>query len=405
MTRVRQRAWLFPLFVLGSVIPVAAQDRTDREVVDAILREGPRAQAIHAGVEVVRREQAARFLRPNPSLVYSREGAGFTEFFQVEQSLSPLGLHSELSRAGDAAIAAAEAQRDVALWALRADAEVTVARLVAEQDRVMVAQAAVTEIQRLLEILRIREREGEGSRYDRLRAEQELADATVALVAARTAEATARAAVGALLPSGRAPGRVTAGFQPRPNLGPVESLLTHATGGRAELRALRAAITGTTTEASAARLARRPAPTFTAGLKRADVGTADREFGGFLGVSLPVPLFENGSRQVAVWEAQRTRAERELASLEHAVRAEVAGAAEALTIRQQALGTLPDAASGEELAKTAEIAYREGEIGILELLDATRTASRARVRAIELRLETRLAEIALQRAVGEMVWP
>ena len=405
MTPVRQHAWLFPLIVLGSMIPVAAQERTDREIVDAIVRDGPRAQAIHAGVDVVRREQAARSLKPNPSVAYSREGAGFTEFFQVEQSLSPFGLRSELSRAGDAAIAAAEAQRDVALWALRADAEVTVARLVAEQDRVMVAQAAVTEIQRLLEILRIREREGEGARYDRLRAEQELADATVALVAARTAEATARAAVAALLPSGSMPGRVTAGSHPRPGLGPVESLLTRATGGRAELRALRATISSTTSEGSAARLARRPAPTFTAGLKRADVGNADREFGGFVGVSVPVPLFENGSRHVAVWEAQRTRAERELASLAHAVRAEVTGAVEVLAIRQQALETLPDAASGEELARTAEVAYREGEIGILELLDAARTASRARVRAIELRLETRLAEIALQRAVGEIVWP
>ena len=67
---------------------------------------------------------------------------------------------------------------------------------------------------------------------------------------------------------------------------------------------------------------------------------------------------------------------------------------------------LPDAASGEgNWHKTADVAYREGEIGILELLDATRTATRARLRAIDLRLETRLAAIALQRAVGEIVWP
>jgi outer membrane protein TolC len=53
----------------------------------------------------------------------------------------------------------------------------------------------------------------------------------------------------------------------------------------------------------------------------------------------------------------------------------------------------------------AEVAYREGEVGILELLDAVRTASRARVRSIELRLDARLAQIAVERAVGDTLWP
>ena len=53
----------------------------------------------------------------------------------------------------------------------------------------------------------------------------------------------------------------------------------------------------------------------------------------------------------------------------------------------------------------AEVAYREGEVGILELLDAVRTASRARIRSIDLRLEARLAQIALERAVGDTLWP
>ena len=51
------------------------------------------------------------------------------------------------------------------------------------------------------------------------------------------------------------------------------------------------------------------------------------------------------------------------------------------------------------------VAYREGEVGILELLDAARTAARAKSRGIEARLEARLAEIALEYAVGEVLWP
>jgi outer membrane protein TolC len=51
------------------------------------------------------------------------------------------------------------------------------------------------------------------------------------------------------------------------------------------------------------------------------------------------------------------------------------------------------------------VAYREGEIGIVVLLDAVRAASRARLRDLERRLDVRLAEIALERAVGERLWP
>ena len=64
-----------------------------------------------------------------------------------------------------------------------------------------------------------------------------------------------------------------------------------------------------------------------------------------------------------------------------------------------------DEAAGGELARIAELAYREGELGIVELLDAVRVASRARARSIELRLEARLAQIALERAVGDALWP
>jgi outer membrane protein TolC len=53
----------------------------------------------------------------------------------------------------------------------------------------------------------------------------------------------------------------------------------------------------------------------------------------------------------------------------------------------------------------AEVAYREGEAGILELLDAVRTAARASNRSLDLRLDARLAQIALERAVGDRLWP
>ena len=206
-TRTRALAWIA---AFGLVAPsgAVAQDRTEREIVDLIVREGPVAVAIRAETEVARREQLARLAYPNPGVTYSREGAGFTEFLEVEQTLPISGVRTALARAGMAATTAAEAERDARLWALRADAAATVARLVGTQNRLQVVEAHAAEVDRLVAILRTREREGEGSRFDRVRAEQELRDARQAVTAAAIAVGDARAAVLTLLPRDSALGRI-----------------------------------------------------------------------------------------------------------------------------------------------------------------------------------------------------
>src|SRR5688572_28556579 len=152
-TRSRVCAWIA---AVGLLLPSAArgQDRTEREVVELIVRDGPQARAIRMESEVTRREQLARLAYPNPSVTYSREGAGFTEFFQAEQFLPLFGARAALSRAGVAAAAAAEAERDLRLWLLRSDAATAVARVVAQQARLELARAQVREVERLIEILR-----------------------------------------------------------------------------------------------------------------------------------------------------------------------------------------------------------------------------------------------------------
>jgi cobalt-zinc-cadmium efflux system outer membrane protein len=117
-----------------------------------------------------------------------------------------------------------------------------------------------------------------------------------------------------------------------------------------------------------------------------------------------LPLFDAGGREAARWKAERARVEAGRAAIEVRIRSELAGAFEALSLRQAAVSQDADAA-GDELTRIAEVAYREGEVGILELLDAVRTAARARSRSIELRLDARMAQIALERVVGEVLWP
>ncbi len=401
-TRARACAWIAGC---GLVVPLlaVAQDRTERDVVDLIVRDGPQAQAIRAGTEVVRREQLARLAYPNPGVTYTREGAGFTEFLQVEQSLPVFGTRAALSRAAAAARAAADAERDARLWLLRADAAAAVAELGAAQARLDAAQAHTRDVARLIEILRTREREGEGSRFDRLRAEQELRDTRQLATSAAVVVAAARASVTAMLPRGVQLGRIAAVGSPQPPAASVDALVTRAVATRAELRALERSAERAGWESDAARRARLPAPTLFGGLKRADAESG-RQRGGVFGISVSLPLFDAGSREAARWAAERAHAEAARASIEQQIRTEIARASEALALRQAAVSEDAETA-GDELTEIAEVAYREGEVGILELLDAVRTASRARIRSIELRLDARLAQIALERAGGDVLWP
>lgn len=401
-TRAQVCAWIAGF---GLVVPslAMAQDRTRREVVDLIVLDGPQARAIRAETEVTRREQLARLAYPNPGVMYSRESAGFTEFLQVEQSLPVFGTRAALSRAGVAATAAAEAERDARLWMLRADAGAAVARLIAGQARLQAAGSYTRDVERLIDVLRTREREGEGSRFDRLRAEQELQDARQLVTSAAVTVAEDKAALSAMLPRDITVTRVAGALYEQQAPAPVDSLVTRAASTRAELRALQSSAERAGLESDAARRARLPAPTVFGGLKRADEDSG-RQRGGVFGLNLSLPLFDAGGREAARWAAERARVESERAAVEHRIRAEIARASEALALRQAAVSQDQEAA-GDELMRIADVAYREGEVGILDLLDAVRTASRARTRSIDIRLDARLAQIAVERAVGDVLWP
>lgn len=403
-SRAHVCAWI-AVCALTSAPCAVAQERSAAELVEIIVRDGPRAIAIRAEADVVRRDQQSRLVYPNPGVSYSREGAGFTEFFQVEQLLPAFGLRAALTRAGVAAASAADADRDARLWQLRTQATSLVARLLWAQTRADLTAADVQTASHVVELLSVREREGEGSRFDRLRAEHELAELRQVAVSATIDAADTRGALTAWLPATVTVTRVSAGLPPAVGSPlDIDGLISRARTSRAELRALQRELDRTDLEAEAARRARRPSPLLSGGLKRADTGSA-RERGGVIGVNVAVPLFDSGAREAARWTAEGGRIAAERTAIEQEIRADIGRAAEALRLRRLSLDEAQTDALGVELVGIAEAAYREGDIGVVALLDAIRTASRARMRDLEKRLDVRLAEVALERAVGDVLWP
>ena len=398
----RVGAWV--ACILISATSAVAQELTESQIVELILRDGAQARAIRLSADVVQREQAARAVLSNPIIGYAREGAGYTEFLQLEQFLPIFGSRGALQRAGEAATQAAQAERDGRLWQLRADARGFVARVMAEQEKLDASAATVREVERILALLRVREQEGEGSRFDRVRAEQELADARQISVDSAALAAEARTAITSVIADGTRVTRVAGALYEERAVPPVDVLTARALSARGELRALSAAVERFRLEADASRRAKLPAPTVVGGLKRADTATA-RESGGLFGINVTVPLFDSGRRDADRWLAERDRTDAERALMTQTVRAQVMAAHEVLALRQEALRSADAAATAGELTRIAEVSYTEGESGILELLDAHRTAARARIRAIDMRLAARLAQIALERVVGEPIWP
>src|SRR5690242_864746 len=152
------------------------QQWSEAQIVERFLSLSPQARELRARVALVEAEAKARTVYANPAVSYSREGAGYNEFFEASQTLPLNGRIRYLRDAGSAAVSVADANREAALWSLRTDLRLSFYRMVAAQERVRLLTASADEVEQLIRTLRQREQEGEGSRYDRVRAERELAE-------------------------------------------------------------------------------------------------------------------------------------------------------------------------------------------------------------------------------------
>ena len=359
---------------------------------------------------LVREEDLARAglrgagLWPNPELSLSREEAGGSEDRFADVTI-PIPLTGRLSLERSAArsrLRAAEARtRQFRMGLLRGGVREAFLELLAAQERASIVEAALARLGELVEVLRAREREGESSGFDRMRAERERAETEADLMEAQVREAWRRASLAALLalPSEEI---VAAGsMEPSGSLPAAEGVRALA-ASRGDIAALEAEAEGADSLARAAKRRVFPEPLLTAGTKTTEAGGAS-DTGGVLGIAFTLPIFDRGQGTGAAAKAEAAlfRARREALAREAEARAQAA-----LTetkARRAAEAAYSAGGDPEDLVRIAWAAYDGGEMRILDLLDACRTALSARLRGVELRLEARRAEVELNRVVGEEV--
>jgi outer membrane protein TolC len=382
---------------------------TEAQVVERARAADPRVRAARARIDAVRAEQDERRRWPNPTATYSREHvASATDLFLVARQEIPLsGRLGRLSQAGRLAVDVADARARFETASLETDARLAFASLLLAQEREAALAVGIRELVAVIELLRVREQAGEGSTYDRLRGERALLDLDADRAAAAADVAEARGRLAAHLGPGVTPEALVAdgALMPAPVTSSATALVEQALAARADYRAAAAAIDRFRAEREAAARLRVPTPTLSGGMKRSSAGAATAT--GFLvSLDVAVPLFNRGQSAVALATAEEARADAAAAALRIGIDAAVRTAHAVLTVlRDRAAGYGQGLAAADRLAAIGRVGYEEGELGILELLDANQQALDARLRALDFAAAARHAAIELDRATGSEMRP
>jgi cobalt-zinc-cadmium efflux system outer membrane protein len=390
------------------VLPASARAQTviltESEALAQLGSESARVRAARAPADVARADLLAAARWPNPRVTFNREAvAGIAEnLLMVSQVLPITGRRRLDASAATARVEASSSRADDQVRRVRADLRLAFTDLWAAQERERELARSRDRLDELAGILGRREAAGEAAGFDRLRAEREVLD----LDASRAMAAAERAQAQAILTGFLAGPRGTTAIEavrpaaPDPMLPTVDELVARADTSRGDLIALARDLdaAGFAERAAGRRVV--PEPEVVAGTKTSNAAGGD--VGSIISVHVTLPLFDRARPERAMAQARARQARAEADVLRQAIRAQVA-AWRAAVAERRALAGRHRAALGAgtaEIERIAQVSYDAGERGILELLDAYRTGSSARIRQAELDAAVRQAEIELEFVSG-----
>jgi cobalt-zinc-cadmium efflux system outer membrane protein len=379
----------------------------EEEAVRRALARPALADELRARVDLARADEITARRWPNPEASWSHEevgASGATERQDVAVLSQRFDFSGRRGLRGDAAARRVEAAgADAALLRLdvEADARRAFANALAADRRVAILAAAAERLESVAAAVARRAASGDVAGYDRRRVERERVTILGRLDVEEAALARARARLAAL--TGAADptvpltlrGDLTAA-QPPPLATLVERLPS-----RPDLKALDLEARSGALEAQAASRWLLPEVELGGGLKTVDAGSG-RDSGFAAALTIPIPLFSRNQDERLRGEARARAARSRLSLAIDGARADLAGLhAEATRLANAAARYRESgAADPAALLRTAEAAYRGGEVGVLELIDGYRAALDADLSLVELEWAARRARIDLDRTSG-----
>ena len=390
--------------VLPSIAGAQSLSLTESDALARLSPNSPRVRAIRAAVDVTRADVLAAARWPNPRLTFDRESvAGVTEVMTMVAQPVPISGHRGLLvDAATALVEASSSRADDEVRRARADLRVAFAQLMTAQARERELTGARDRLRALTDVLAKREAAGDAAGFDRLRAEREVFDVDADRAVAASERARAQATLASFFETPTGAMRIVAVAPPasKAPLPPVEALVEQAESIRGELLALRKEIEAARFSERAADRRRIPDPEIVAGTKSSTMGGGD--VGSVVTIQAAIPLFDRARPERALARARAAQAQARVEAFRAVLRADIAAVRAAVLERRETAERYRSAAvaGADQIERIAQVGYDAGERGILELLDAYRTGSTARVRQAILDAAVRQAEIELEFASG-----
>ena len=403
MRRLLVRALLAAALVPASV-GAQTLSLTEAQALAQLAPDNPRVRAVHAPVDVARADVLAAGRWPNPRVTYDRESvAGVTEHLAMVGQVLPITGRRPLEvTAASALVDAASGRASDQVRRLRADLRLAFADLVAAQDRERELTGIRDRLQQLAAVLAKREAAGDAAGFDRLRAEREVLELDIDRATTAADRARAQATLRGFLTGAPASSMIVAvaGGPARGPLPSIDELMARAEQARGEIAALRHEIDAASFSERAADKRVIPEPEVLAGTKSSNAGSGD--IGSVVTVHVAIPLFDRGRPERAAARARRSQAEAQLEALRVALRSQIAAWHDLVGERRSTADRYRTTAvqASADLERIAQVSYDAGERGILELLDAYRSAATARIRQSALDLAVRQAELELEFVSG-----
>lgn len=385
----------------------------------AARQASPELRAAREAVTAARarERQANAFL--NPTLSYGREQtsrrgqSNSQDIAQLEQPVEIGGRRGARRDAARLRSEVAEARLMAAERLLDYDVARAFATLAAAARRAALADEAATAFSEAGRVTTQRLAAGDVSGYAARRLQLESAryaaqraDAVLALRVAQIELATLLV----LSPDSITPPPPTALASrsgPSEPLPLLDVLRASAPVSRSDLRALTLEAAATAAEARLAVAERIPTPTLSAGYKRESLnpggpGVAMGLHGFVAGFSLPLPVFDRRSGSIEAAAADTRRGEAQVDALRRRIRLEVDEAYAGLGAVDTQLELLrPQLGENARVAlRAVQAAYAEGEITLVEWLDAVRAYQEAESTFATLQADAMIRRAALERAVG-----
>ena len=380
---------------------------TLEQVLQLLEERSPRTAAERATIDVVAADRITANAFPNPSLSWGGSrlvsglstGAVTQHQFVVDQPLPLFGQRRARVDLANLNVSAEKARVDAELAGRRLDVREAFASLVARQEELRILKDSYADLQRIERVVRGRAESGESSRYDVLRIETEGRSLEVEVMNAATGVEDASGRLAALLGfpgwTPEAVGTLAPANVPT-EIEDLWSTAQHRLPGIVALRERQGAAQG---GLALARRERVPIPELSGGAltTREVTGTS-----AFVGLSLPLPLFDRNRGAIVRATAEIDAASLEMNAEVAEARAEIERTRTTLVSHRRTLAMLEDEVVQKlpDLRRMAEDAYREGRGGILDLLDASRSLKELQLLHVRQLEMTKLAEEAVISAAG-----